>query len=289
MTAVVGAAKMMTGGSKFAVGSQPKPLAVGFGVLLLIAGIWYGLVFPLDPYSADLQRHLAILVLRVLHLAFVVTLLQIGLGFALAGGNAAAEIRCRTCVFSTVVVLVMVIGVAMVVVWHPITYDDLRWDLYGERTWHMGRHVFLLCAVPVLSGLCVHSGLYTASDLRRQEPRARNRVAAYLIVATLALGSSAAAAVVGLCVRVQSRETADYREAYTALWQGTDRMTRRFAKECPGDYHFLLLRANFLQDAGRPDEAGVMYRQVCEATNVPEHIRQNVEVEMERNHHTRPR
>jgi len=87
--------------------------------------------------------------------------------------------------------------------------------------------------------------------------------------------------VVSLCSRLQRQETADYCEAYTALWQGTDRMTKRFVEECPGDYRFLLLRANFLEDASRTDEARVVYRQACEATNVPEHVRVNIQAEME--------
>jgi hypothetical protein len=89
---------------------------------------------------------------------------------------------------------------------------------------------------------------------------------------------------VSLCARVQIRETADYREACTVLWQATDNMTKRFVEECPGDYRFLLLRANFLADAGRTNEAGILYQQVCEATNVPEHIREHIETGMERKH-----
>lgn len=258
-------------------------IVVGLGVFPLIASIGYGLVFPLQPYSAELQRQLAILVVRALQLAFFVTVLQIGLGFALVGKNAAAELRCRTCVFSAVVVLVMLIGVSMVVIWRPITYDDLRWDLYGARTWHVGRHVFLLGAVPLLAGVCMHNGLYAVLDVRRLKPTARNRVAVYLMTVTLALGAAGAAMVVSLCSRVQAREIGDYREAY-ALWQGTDRMTKQFVEECPGDYHFLLLRANFLEDGGRANEARDFYRQVCQATNVPDHIRVHVEAEMDGKH-----
>ena len=280
----VGATKTMTRGTNLAAGSHPKPSAVGLGVLLVIAGTWYGLVFPLQPYSADLQRHLAIMVIRVLQLAFFLTSLQIGLGFVLAGRDAAPEIRCRTTVFSVVAILVMLVGVSMVVVWHPITYDDLHWDLYGAKTWHMGRHVYLLGAVPLLAGMSVHSGLYSASDLRCLKPTVRNRIAIYLVIATLSLGSSGAAMVVSLCSRVQRLEIADYREACTAQWQGTDRMTKRFVEECPGDYHFLLLRADFLEDAGHTDEARVLYGQVCQTTSVPVHVREHIEAEMEKKH-----
>ena len=241
----------------------------GSAVVLFIVGLWVGLVWPLGPLP-----HVVVGVLRAVPFTFFLILLQIALGVVITGKDAAAEIRCRTCVFCVAAVLMMAMG--------SISLEVVTAS--GEGSWRVARRVLLLGAVPLLIGLCVHSGLYAALALRRLKPSVRNVIGSYLVVGVLALGASSTAAVLGVCIRTQNREIVKQRDACAALWRATDRMTQRFLEECPGDYRFLLLRGTFLQDSGRQTEAETMCRQVCEAPGTPAYIRQGLESEMARMH-----
>ena len=244
-------------------------------VLALIAVIYMG-----RTWSWDDPRHLATVMLGVMYGSAGIALLQIVAGFLIAG-QGAAEIRFRTCVVSVAAILSLHLHIATTFRWHPVDYGDL--GDYGcmlyVATSHELRHAFLWCLAPLLAGLSFHSTLYALPALRRLRVNVRNTVGTWFVVAVLASGWSGLAWALVVSDRVQDRERRDLARANGELRAATDRRTERFVSECPDDYHFLFLRANFLLEEGRTHEAAAMFAQPCLATNIPERMRRFLQTE----------
>ena len=249
---------------------------LAYSALAIIVAVHMG-----RTWSWDDPRHLATGLLALLYSSAGIALLQIAAGFLIAGYGAAAEIRSRTCVVSVVAILALHLSVPATFLWHPVEHADLGnyWSMLHEATWHRARDTFLWCLAPLLAGLSFHSTLYTLHALRRLRRTARNAAGAWLVVAVLAFDWSGLAWTMVVSDRVQARESGDLAKANSEMQAATDLLTQRFVNECPDDYHFLLLRANFLQEEGRTREATALFAQPCLATNIPERVRRSLQTE----------
>lgn len=211
------------------------------------------------------------------HLAFLVfVLLEVAGAFLMTGRSGAPEVRNRMSAFAVAVVVAWVAGATCVNMWVPImSISDVPWALAWRRITHGVAWGFQ----PIMAGIAVHSALYTVQEIPRLRANLRNAIAAYFVVLVLAIGLSALAPVMWITHRALQAGSADFEEV-PVLWTLPDLMTQRFMAECPGDYHFVLLRANFLWGRGRRAEAYALYNQLRANTNAPETLKRWIDTEL---------
>jgi hypothetical protein len=251
---------------------------IAWAAILLLITLHSGLRWPWDQ-----PGQLVLGWWRVLPWFTGFVLLQIAAAFVIMGYSAAPEIRFRMCAFSVAVVLAILFSSTATLAWQPPGYGELvGYDttMYWVGTWYQLRHIFIWCVVPLLAGISFHSTLFTMHALRQLRATRRNVVGACLIAAVLGLGWAGLALAVIVSSRVQHRALQDIAVACAEMRDATDSVTRKFVTDCPGDYRFLLLRAHFLQENGRAEEAGLLYAQLSLTTNTPEPLRTDIQKEL---------
>ena len=280
----VGAIIAMDAKSQISMGAHARSMVIAPAILISVSCIWVALTCSIRPYADNLHTFLSLFVRCAWVCILFLALLQLVAMVLLAGKDAAPEIRCRLTVFTIMTVLVLVISIALPATFPPVSDAALGGDQSRQGTWYTISLVLLRGVVPLFIGGAVHSALYLVSDMRHLNPSPRNRLSAYITIAILAVGSSGSVSTVIVCSRIMDQQLDCYRSAFSELWRSTDHATRRFVEESCGDRDFLLLRANFLADAGRSEEASALYGMVFEATDVGHDVRGRIGADLEKRH-----
>ena len=211
----------------------------------------------------------------------VIALFYVAAAFLMTGKFGVSEVRNRLSAFSAAVVIAGVAGGTCLDMQMPIRgTSDVPWAL----AWHHITHSIAWGFQPLMAGIAVHSALYAVKELPRLPVSPRNTVASYLVVTILAVGLSALTSAMLITQRALAAGNADL-AGVPSLWTMPDAMTRRYMAECPGDYHFVLLRANFLMDRGRSAEASPLYNQLRQDTNTPRNVQEWVDRELSYERH----
>ena len=241
--------------------SQAASSLITKHVLLLAVCVLSVLLASRIQFGGDIFWPSLLLLWRV---SLAAILLQIAAGFILTGYEAAPEIRCRAATFLVAVVLVLISTSYAACELPPYFQSDTIGyrDVVRATSLNLFVRTCATCLAPLLMGIALHSSLFALYDLQRLRSTPRNTLAASLIFAILVLGWSGMAFALALSARMHAMHRLGFQDVQTAsieIWRDTDAVTARFVRECPDDWHFLLLRANYLQEVGRTREAADMY------------------------------
>lgn len=199
--------------------------------------------------------------------------------FLLNGTSGAPELRSRLATFYVAVVIFVVVGFTGL---NLRVWLDGETDLLRAASNCAFRHKIVWVFLPLLACYAVHSAAYCVRELQQLHACWRNTVARGMVAIILCTGFVAMFIVFRLAQADGNNEMAEIVEASQYYRIETDRATARWAAECPDNYQIQIMRASWLQDHGRPDEADAIYRQVRTNTNLSAYVRSWLDAELAR-------
>lgn len=199
--------------------------------------------------------------------------------FLLKGTSGAPEARSRLATFYVAVVIFVVVGLTGL---NLRVWPDAGADLLLAASNCAFRQNIVWGFLPLLACYAVHSAAHCVRELHRLDACWRNALARGMVAIILCTGFVAMVIVFRLAQADGNNEMAEIVEASQYYRIETDQTTARWAAECPDNYQIQIMRASWLQDHGRPDEADAICRQVRTNTNLPAHVRSWLDAELAR-------
>ena len=199
--------------------------------------------------------------------------------FFLLAGNGAAEIRNRITVFTGS----LVVGMYFAFIWFVFQDSVLGRQLSIFPSLQSPSQIrsqlltprLMWWLIPVFGALALHSAFHLLHGLWKLPSLLRNTIASYLIIAALSFGIFSPIPMArfwrGLMLPPDSVREAT--ALLATMQKDTDVMTRQWIIDNPNAPLYIVVRANFLYEYGRIEEAQVLYKRLMNIADIPEGLK----------------